>query len=164
MTAARLQASGGQLLQPDLAVFHAVAVGSSGGGGQDLTLGTTTAEVTFFTQVNVNRGNHYNNSTCRFTAPVAGIYEFEMYFITGNANDVYRFDFAKNGSILNYQPQLRLDTSDTTNNDYQIGSTGMFVELAASDYISVFGKSDAGSDAFVGPQGTYSYFRGRFIG
>ena len=161
---ATLQASGSQLLQPNLSIFHAVAVGGTGGGGQDLTLGTTTAELTFFTQVQINRGNDYNGSTCRYTAPVAGIYEFEMYFITGNANDVYRFNFAKNGSIENFQPQLRLDTSDTTNNDYEIGSAGMFIELAASDYISVFGKSDAGNDAFVGPQGTYSYFRGRFIG
>ena len=161
---ATLQASGSQLLQPNLSIFHAVAVGGTGGGGQDLTLGTTTAELTFFTQVQINRGNDYNGSTCRYTAPVAGIYEFEMYFITGNANDVYRFNFAKNGSIENFQPQLRLDTSDTTNNDYEIGSAGMFIELAANDYISVFGKSDAGNDAFVGPQGTYSYFRGRFIG
>ncbi len=158
-----LQASGNQLLQPNLSIFHAVAVGGSGGGGIDLTLGTSSAEVTFFTQVQINRGSDYDGSSCRYTAPVAGIYEFEMYFISGSANDVFRFDFAKNGSLLNFQPQLRLDTSDSTNNDFEIGSTGMFIELAANDYISVFGKSDAGSDAFVGPQGTYSYFRGRFV-
>ena len=161
---ATLQSSGGQLLQPNLSLFHAVAVGGSGGGGINLTLGTSSAEVTFFTQVQINRGSDYNGSTCRYTAPVAGIYEFEMYFISGNANDVFRFDFAKNGALQNFQPQLRLDTSDSTNNDYEIGSTGMFIELAAGDYISVFGKSDAGNDAFVGPQGTFSYFRGRFIG
>ena len=157
---ATLQASGSQLLQPNLAIFHAVAVGTD---GNNLALTTTSSELTVFTQVNINRGSHYNGSTCRFTAPIAGIYEFEMFFLSGNANDVFRFDFAKNGSLVSFQPQIRLDTSDSTNNDYETGSGGMFVELAANDYISIFGKSDAGNNAFVGSAGTYSYFRGRFV-
>ena len=155
--------SSGRVSQSSLPIFHAVAVGGSGGGGQSLALTTTSSELTVFTQVNVNKGNHYNNSTCRFTAPIAGTYEFEMFFLSGNANDVYRFDFAKNGSMANFYPQLRLDTSDTTNTDYEFGSAAMFIELAANDYMSVFGKSDAGNNAFVSPQGTYSYFRGRFV-
>ena len=157
---ATLQASGSQLLQPNLAIFHAVAVGTD---GNNLALTTTSSELTVFTQVNIISGSLYNGSTCRFTAPIAGIYEFEMFFLSGNANDVFRFDFAKNGSLVSFQPQIRLDTSDSTNNDYETGSGGMFVELAANDYISIFGKSDAGNNAFVGSAGTYSYFRGRFV-
>ena len=82
MTAARLQSSGGQLLMPDAAVFHVDATGSSGGGGQDLTLTTSAAEITYLiNSVRVNRGNQFNTATGRFTAPVAGIYEFYMFFI-----------------------------------------------------------------------------------
>lgn len=161
MTAARLQSLGGQLLMPDAAVFHIDATGSTGGGGQDLTLTTTPTELTVFNSVRVNRGGHFNTSTGRFTAPTAGIYEFDMYFITGNANDKFRFNFYKNGSNLG--KQLRLDTSDTTNSDYEIGSMKIYEELEAGDYVSIYGYSDGGNNAFINPSGSYSFFAGKFI-
>lgn len=161
MTAARLQSLSGQLLMPDAAVFHIDATGSTGGGGQDLTLTTTPTELTVFDSVRVNRGSHFNTSTGRFTAPVAGIYEFYMCFITGNANDKYRFNFYKNGSNLG--KQLRLDTSDSTNADYEMGSMKIYEELIAGDYVSIYGYSDGGSNAFVDPSGIFSFFAGRFI-
>lgn len=162
MTAARLQSLGGQLIMPDAAVFHIDATGSSGGGGQDLTLTTSATEITsFFNSVRVNRGGHFNTATGRFTAPIAGVYEFYMYFITGNASDVYRFNFYKNGVDLG--KQLRLDTSDTTNSDYEIGSMKIYEELVKDDYVSIYGLSGAGNNAFVNPAGTYSFFAGRFI-
>ena len=58
---ATLQASGNQLLPPHLSIFHAVAVGTA---GNNLVLTTTSSELTVFTQVNINRGNDYNASTC----------------------------------------------------------------------------------------------------
>ena len=133
MTSARIQSRDGQLLLPEAAVFHIDATGSSGGGGQDLTLTSSAAELNVFNSVRVNRGGHFNTSTGRFTAPTAGIYEFYMFFITGNGNDVYRFNFYKNGSDLG--KQLRLDTSDTTNTDYEIGSMKIYEELEAGDYV-----------------------------
>jgi hypothetical protein len=157
-----IQNSGGHLTYPNLPVFHIDATGSSGGGGQDLTLTTTPTELTVFDSVRVNRGNHFNTTTGRFTAPTAGVYEFYMFFITGNASDVYRFNFYKNGSNLG--KQLRLDTSDTTNTDYEIGSMKIYEELAKDDYVSIYGYSTGGSNAFVDPSGVYSFFAGRLIG
>jgi len=158
-----IQNSGGYLTYPNLPVFHVDATGSSGSGGQDLTLTTTAAEITsFFNSVRVNRGNHFNTSTGRFTAPTSGIYEFYMYFITGNANDVYRFAFYKNGTDIG--KQLRLDTSDTTNTDYETGSIKIYEELEAGDYVSIYGWSDAGNNAYINPTGNYSFFTGRLIG
>lgn len=161
MTAARLQSLGGQLLMPDAAVFHVDATGSTGGGNQDLVLTTSAAELNVFNSVRVNRGGHFNTATGRFTAPIAGVYEFYMYFITGNASDVYRFNFFKNGVDLG--KQLRLDTSDSTNTDYEIGSMKIYEELAKDDYVSIYGLSGAGNNAFINPGGTYSFFAGRFI-
>lgn len=161
MTSARIQSRDGQLVLPEAVVFHVDATGSSGGGGQDLTLTTSAAELNVFNSARVNRGGHFNTSTSRFTAPTAGIYEFYMYFITGNASDVYRFNFYKNGSDLG--KQLRLDTSDSTNTDYEIGSMKIYEELEAGDYVSIYGLSGAGSNAFVNPAGNYSFFAGRFI-
>jgi hypothetical protein len=52
-----------------------------------------------FSEVDINRGNHYNNSTYRFTAPVAGLYYFGFRF---NRLTDSRFDAGiyKNGTAL----------------------------------------------------------------
>ena len=153
----RIQSQFGQLLYPDLPVFVAL---SNGGGTNAMALSSTMAEITMFTVVSINQGNHYNNSTCRFTCPVAGIYEFGMNFIAGNANDVYRFHFYKNGVAQN--PQLRLDTSDSTNLDYETAFISVYLDCAKGDYVSIYGKSDGGSDKFSNL--SYDYFQGRLIG
>ena len=154
---ARIQSQFGQLLYPELPVFVAL---SNGAGTNAMALSTTMAEITMFTVVSINQGNHYNNSTCRFTCPVAGIYEFGMNFIAGNANDVYRFHFYKNGVAQN--PQLRLDTSDSTNLDYETAFISVYLDCAKGDYVSIYGKSDGGSDKFSNL--SYDYFQGRLIG
>ena len=153
----RIQSQFGQLLYPDLPVFVAL---SAGGGTNGMTLSSSMAELTLFTNVPLNQGNHYDSSTCRFTAPVTGIYEFGMNFIAGNANDVYRFMFYKNGVAQN--PQLRLDTSDTTNLDYETAFITMYYHSNKGDYWSIYGKSDGGSDKFSNL--SYDYFQGRLIG
>ena len=154
---ARIQSQFGQLLYPELPIFVAL---SNGAGTNAMALSTTMAEITMFTVVSINQGNHYNNSTCRFTCPVAGIYEFGMNFIAGNANDVYRFHFYKNGVAQN--PQLRLDTSDSTNLDYETAFISVYLDCAKGDYVSIYGKSDGGSDKFSNL--SYDYFQGRLIG
>ena len=153
----RIQSQFGQLLYPDLPIFYAA---SGGGGTNGMALGTSAAEITVFTEVAINRGGHYNSSTCRFTAPVAGIYEFYIQILTGTANTVYRFGFYKNGIAQN--PQLRLDCTDNTNTDYQTGTMGVYYDLVKGDYISVYGYSTDGSDGYS--NSTYDVFRGRLIG
>ena len=154
----RIQSQFGQLLYPDLPIFHADAVGT---GGINLALTSSFVELTVFTNERVNRGNHFNTSTGRFTAPVAGVYEFENYMISGNANDVFRFQIYVNG--VSTGKELRLDTGDTTNADYLNGSMRIYQNLAKGDYVSVYGRSDGGSNAFI-DGGTYSFFNGRLIG
>ena len=153
----RIQSQFGQLKYPDLPVFVAQ---SNGAGTNGMALSTTMTELTLFTVVSLNQGNHYNSSTCRFTCPVSGIYEFGMNFVAGNANEVYRFMFYKNGVAQN--PQLRLDTSDSTNLDYETGFISMYYPCNKGDYWSVYGKSDGGNDKFSNL--SYDYFQGRLIG
>lgn len=157
MTAARLQSQFGQLLIPDLPVFVAH---SNGAGTNAMALSNTMTEITMFTNVALNQGDHYNNSTCRFTCPVTGIYEFGMNFIAGNANEVYRFHFYKNGVAQN--PQLRLDTTDSTNLDYETAFISMYYSCNKGDEWSIYGRSDGGSDKFSNL--SYDYFQGRLIG
>ena len=154
---ARIQSQFGQLLYPELPVFVAQ---SNGVGTNGMALSTTMTELTLFTNVAVNQGNHYDSSTCRFTCPVTGVYEFGMNFVAGNANEVYRFMFYKNGVAQN--PQLRLDTSDSTNADYETGFISMYYPCNKGDEWSIYGKSDGGNDKFSNI--SYDYFQGRLIG
>jgi|TARA_B100000035_G_scaffold216802_1_gene185874 hypothetical protein len=157
MTSARIQSRDGQLVMPEMAIFLAQ---SGGDGANAMSLSSSAAELTIFTSVIINQGSNFNSGTGRFTAPCAGIYEFGLQMIAGNANDIYRFTFFKNG--VAQSPQLRLDTSDTTNTDYETGTMITYFELAAGDYISVYAQSDGGNDKFS--NSTYDIFRGRFIG
>ena len=149
--------NGGHLTYPNLPIFVAL---SNGAGANGMTLTNSMVELTLYTNISINRGNHYNNSTCRFTCPVAGIYEFGMNFIAGDANDVYRFHFYKNGVAQN--PQLRIDTTDSTNNDYETAFISVYLDCAKDDYVSIYGMSDGGSDKFSNL--SYDYFQGRLIG
>ena len=146
--------TGGQINMSKQPVFMATS-------DNTISLGTSFAEITAFSNAQVNVGTHYNTSNGRFTAPVAGTYQFAVASI-GNSNaDVYRFRFYKNGSSLhNYE--LRIHTEGGafgTNGEMNITTT-----LAASDYISIFGMSDAGNDAYASSGYRYTYFRGHLMG
>ena len=129
-----------------------------------ISLSTSFAETTAFANAQVNIGTHYNTSNGRFTAPVAGTYQFAVASIGGAPSTVYRYRIYKNGSSLhNYS--YRIDTTSGGGNQY--GTNGEYcivTTLAASDYISIFAKSDDGSDAYAASAYRYSYFRGHLIG
>jgi hypothetical protein len=72
----------GQLTLPYQPAFYAWV---SGGNNTQ-----TTGAFTSFTSTRVNRGNHYNTSNGRFTAPIAGVYQFTFSLLwrqsTGNGS------------------------------------------------------------------------------
>lgn len=147
--------SAGHITMPTQPVFMAVADSII-----TLTSGSF-AELTAFSNAFVNVGSHYNTGTGRFTAPVAGTYQFAIASIGNSSADVYRFRFYKNGSSLNNY-ELRIQTEGGaygTNGEMNITTT-----LAASDYISIFGRSDGGNDAYADSSYRYTYFRGHLMG
>ena len=154
MTSARIQSRDGQLVLPEAAVFQAYAVDT-------ISLTTSLVEQAIFTSVSINRGNHFNSGTGRFTAPCPGIYKFGTAMIAGNDNDVYRFRFYKNGAYTGNS--LRVDNNATGSEYGTNGQMEIYLELEAGDYVSVFAKSDAGGDAYGDSTHKYTYFNGRFI-
>ena len=77
-------------------------------------------------------GSYYNNTNGRFTAPVAGIYEFRAGYIGVQSSDtVTRLKFFKNGAgALN-------------GTELPFGELTIFLNLAASDYITLVVETDS---------------------
>ena len=116
-----------------------------------------------YVDVNCNVGNHYNSTTGRFTVPVTGVYNFGIASIGNSTGTIYRFRPYKNGNSLhNYE--LRVDTT-ASGSDYCVNGEFSFTEpLTAGDYISIYGMSEDGTDAYGDASFRYSYFRGHLIG
>jgi hypothetical protein len=103
----------------------------------------------------LNVGNHYNTSTYRFTAPVAGRYLFSYSIWTGSATTT-RCAFYKNGSVVG-QATYSIGTRNngtSSEND----SASMIIELSVSDYIDI--RCYAGDVQIFGA----NYFMGYLLG
>ena len=90
-----------------------------------------------------NRGSHYNSSTHRFTAPVAGYYQFNLSAFTvrtASTGDAY-WDIRVNGSV-----QFRVYQAKTGNADAHAQCMGsMAFDLAVNDYVDVYFNLSPGS-------------------
>lgn len=105
----------------------------------------------------LNRGNHYNTSNYRFTAPVAGVYRFNVYSI-GSTSAITRFQLFKNStSLLSTGEAHQLRANPTT--EYTSATATWLVSASANDffYVQVYAGSDLGGI-------DYSHFMGHLVG
>jgi len=112
-----------------------------------------------FSNVYHNNGNHYSNTTGRFTAPIAGLYFFSTNMMSSNAgtyNNSY-YEITKNGS--GYQ---RVYSSNGASVHHRWNWSGV-IYLAAGDYISV--NNPGGSSLVLyGGSNEYTTFTGFLVG
>jgi hypothetical protein len=95
--------------------------------------GGTTADITFGAAI-VNIGSHYNTSTSKFTAPIAGTYFFSFQISAAfNSASYISLVPLKNGSGLGNYAAF---SGSTTNGGYTVLSTSFIITLAANDYIN----------------------------
>ena len=122
--------------------------------------GQTSGAHTGWVNVWVNRGNHFNQSNGRFTAPVDGVYTFYFTGIKNNqAGTTVRLYLEKNGAQLHNNRHLRLDGGGTS----PYGDNGTMqwtVTLSAGDYV----MAATNSGNVYNSTDEYTVFGGYLIG
>ena len=151
------------VLQPTLPIFFAWRSTS-------FTLNQTYTTLVY-DKVDINVGNHYDNTTGIFTVPQTGIYEFGYTAIGNNTSTTYRYRLAKDG-VTNFDTQHggagyythRMDLAGTgteyaTNSEYS-----PYVSLTAGDKMSVMIYVDSGTlTGYATADYRYTYFKGRLV-
>ena len=138
----------GRVTMPNQPVFHVTRVSNQ----STTTNSSTSNPIQFPTSNAIVSSTHFNHTTHRFTAPVAGKYFFEWGYATNQpaGASVYRTFIWKNGARLN-ETQLRVDSNGNTS-AYIYASRSAILSLAASDYVHLNSSCDAGHAFYADSQ------------
>lgn len=143
--------SAGRVTKPRQPYFNVTKIGSS------YTLGNNATFV--FNRVTSNIGSHYNSSTGRFTAPVAGKYLFIFQTILIGAYTSAAIKYYKNNSRI-YGGDIHFSPNPSPSNEWTNVTNNQIVTMNANDYIEVRN---------LGPTVTYhgdhwAHFTGMLLG
>lgn len=122
---------------------------------------TTWTKVSFQTEQYDYNGDFDNATNYRYTAPVAGTYEFESYVVgeaSIGANHLDQLKLYKNGSEITHGSSIGHVTS--TNNH---GSVKDRLKLAAGDYIEVWFFTSAAGQLDGAASTSQTYFTGQLL-
>jgi hypothetical protein len=117
--------------------------------------GRLTGDIVYYTSTAHNIGSHYNNSTGKFTAPVAGRYFFSWLTATKLSSTYMEWSLMVNGV-------LHLSCYSTTGlASYDLNGGVAVLDLAATDYVNV-----RNSSSYTSPTSTtvYTHFSGQLLG
>jgi len=110
-----------------------------------------------------NRGNHFNTTNSRFTAPVGGVYLFGFcLYMASGSNPYTQFIFRKNGAdppsfASGDAYGVVMYPAGSNNTGYTLSS---MLELAAGDYVTVGVRSGSSGTFYQG----HTYFFGYLVG
>ena len=128
---------------------------------------TQTYQELVYGQEEIDIGANYNHTNGRFTAPIAGIYEFAFASIGMQNATCYRYRLRINGADPSSggAREQRIDNSSSGGNEYPSNNEfSTYLSLTAGQYVSVFQKADAGSvNGYADAAYRYTYFRGKLV-
>ena len=141
--------SSGRILTPARPMFYATGpIGSPPSG-------VASDNDIVFPNTDFNVGNHYNTSTGKFTAPIAGFYQFHTSVMGDSSSARMMLRIFLNGS------NHAQGSSSSASNGYQDSKVSVLMQLSQNDEINVFNG---------GPKTTYNirkyeaYFWGMLVG
>ena len=146
--------SSGRVTMPYQPSFVATTVSTS-------TLANSASVI--FNSTVTNRGNIYNTSNGRFTAPISGLYAIGAHIrvaSTTNSIAYHRLSLKKNGSYIQYS---RGRLHGRSSGDYSYIANYIIIELAANDYITTEVETGAGTTLQINGQDE-SAFYGHLVG
>ena len=154
----RITASG-LITTPYQPAFRAVD-----GSGITLTAGSPAVFDSTSTTGGFNRGSHYSTSNGRFTAPIAGVYQFQASLGTngwssGNTSQDH-FTLRVNNNAYVYSIKRENIDSANSANGYFTDYASFTVNLSANDYVTVVPNYNNNSFG----NSSYTWFEGFFIG
>jgi len=129
-------------------------------GSSTQTSGTIT-----FPQTDINTGNHYNTSTGRFTAPISGVYEFNVMVLHRmvNVGGAAEITLLLNGANVSSRG-LAYSGGSSGQGDLHIPQHITYRRsLSAGDYVQPYIHAMGGGQDFY-LHSRLSYFTGRLIG
>ena len=104
---------------------------------------------------------HDNNndfSNGRFTAPVDGVYLFEVYW--DSLSSLGGLSLLVNGGTY----YVRWEPTGNTNNGWETKHYSTIIKLSSSDYVRLYGVHASGSNPFHMGNGHWGFFAGHLLG
>lgn len=139
----------GYVLKPKQPAFHVTGLLAN------LFADTGAGTITNWKTVNLNRGNHWNNSTGTFTAPIDGTYIMHFDPMYKHLGGDITFRILKNGSAVIYNNPHTLDNGGY-NPPWHNAPITWVGELIANDTISFYWTSSSNSSTYIYAAGLYT--------
>ena len=149
--------SSGRLFTPVRPAFFAYSTSDTTIASQD------TDQKILFQAEDIDKTNNFANN--EFTAPIAGLYQFNVaitFLSSGQSSRYARARIFKNGSTTQIESHSHM-SDETSNSDYTSVNFGAVMDLSANDVISIH-IAVANSNLSIAGINKTTNFSGFFVG
>jgi hypothetical protein len=152
LTSALNWTSSGYVTMPNVPSFKAYMSSNSSTSNAPIPFNTAGGSFGAF-----NQGGYYNTSTYRFTAPVSGVYQFNVVCPIYNQSNGRYVALRVNGSYFN-----EIDNNGTNTVSWISYTIVVCLKLSVNDYVDVY--YDGAGAGYVGEASQWASFSGHFVG